>query len=169
MFYWLTYIDGRQRVAPELLNIHLESHWVLFGKHQTRKVRDKVWKQNWVSMQQHSRCKSYGILSTILLSTELITFDLLCLFTAAVVRYYETKVVPAVAPWKQEEGSPTCYAQRGIVEVLCLCSMTFEINYYLKNHSSQILHQLLLHLFSKLLRSFVTPECYLISIFSSAF
>ena len=66
----------------------------------------------------------------------------------------------------------TCYAQRGIVEVLCLCSMTFEINYYLKNHSSQILHQLLLHLFSKLLRSLAF--CYpwmltVISIFSSAF
>ena len=166
MFYWLTYIDGRQRVAPKLLNIHLESHWVMFGKHQNGKVRDKVWKQNWVSMQQHSRCKSYGMLSMcqftlwlFLLLIELITCDLLCLFTAAVVRYYETKVVPAVAPWKQEEGSPDREGQhvmlRGIVEVLCLCSMTFEINYP-KNHGSRILHQLLLHLFSKLLRSFVT-------------
>ena len=50
----------------------------------------------------------------------------------------------------------------------CLCSMSFELN-YLKNHGTQILHQLLLHLFSKLLRSFVTLECCVISIFSSAF
>ena len=46
--------------------------------------------------------------------------------------------------------------------------MTFEL-IYLKNHGSQILHKLLLHLFSKQLRSFVTLECCLISIFLQLF
>ena len=65
----------------------------------------------------------------------------------------------------------TRYAQRGIVEVLCLCSMPFEIN-YLKNHGSQIFHQLLLDLFSKLLRSLLFSNPWMltvISMFSSAF
>ena len=26
----LTYIEGRQMVAPKLLNIHFQRHWVLF-------------------------------------------------------------------------------------------------------------------------------------------
>ena len=44
--------------------------------------------------------------------------------------------------------------------------MTFELN-YLKNHGTHILHQLLLHLFLKLLRALVTLECCLI--FTSTF
>ena len=88
----LTYIKGRQMVAPKLLNIQFERQRVPFQL----LVRDKVWKQNWVSMQQHSRCKSYGILSMcqftnviyifFYLVFELINYDLLSLCKGAVVR-----------------------------------------------------------------------------------
>ena len=36
----LTYIEGRQMVAPKLLNIHFESHWVLFGKNENVQVTE---------------------------------------------------------------------------------------------------------------------------------
>ena len=70
------------------------------GKHQIEKVRDKVWKQNCVSMRYSTPgVKVVGFYPCVNLHynfffnlvIEVISCDILCLFTRVAVKYYETK------------------------------------------------------------------------------